>query len=362
MMSLAPRIPRRYELTVIAVIGTIAALKLASHLLVPIALALFVAVVGLPLLQALMNRGVPRGAAIGLVMVVFAAAFWIMGWMALASAKDLRTKVPVYAARLGVMEKSGREYLAQHDITLPDVSPTELVAPERIVEFATHAMGAASELVVRAVLVLLLTVFILIEAAGFREKIRRALGRDDVDFGPAAKAARDVQRYLVVKTVINLAIAALVGVFTSLIGLDFPLLWALLMFLLHFIPNVGGVLAAIPAVLVALLQFGPGMALVVAAGYLVSSFLIGHVLEPTIIGKHTSLSILAVLLSLLFWEWVWGAPGMFLSVPLTLALKVSLENSAEYRWLAVLMGPVSTRRRAEPAISLPPEVALAPPA
>jgi predicted PurR-regulated permease PerM len=218
-------------------------------------------------------------------------------------------------------------------------------------------MGAASGVLVRAVLVLLLTVFILIEAAGFPEKVRRALGRENVDFGPAARAAHDVQRYLVVKTVINLVIATIVGTFTALIGLDFPLLWALLMFLLHFIPNVGGVLAAVPAVLVALLQFGPGMALVVAIGYVSASFLIGHVVEPTIVGRHTRLSILAVLLSLLFWEWVWGGPGMFLSVPLTLAIKVSLENSESHRWLAVLLGPVEAPH-VEPEVVVVPEGAV----
>ena len=110
-------------------------------------------------------------------------------------------------------------------------------------------------------------------------------------------------------------------------------------FLLNYVPNIGSIIAAVPAVLLALVQLGMGTALLVAAGYLVINIIIGSVLEPRFMGKGLGLSTLVVFLSLVFWGWVLGPVGMLLSVPLTIAAKIALEGYSGTRWLAVMLGP-----------------------
>ena len=117
------------------------------------------------------------------------------------------------------------------------------------------------------------------------------------------------------------------------------MLWGTLAFLLNYVPNIGSIIAAIPALLLALVQLGPGAVLWSAIGYLVVNNLVGNVIEPRFMGRGLGLSTLVVFLSLVFWGWVLGPVGMFLSVPLTMTLKIALDSSEETRWIAILLGP-----------------------
>jgi AI-2 transport protein TqsA len=129
-----------------------------------------------------------------------------------------------------------------------------------------------------------------------------------------------------------------VTVFLFIMRIDYPLLWGLLVFLLNYVPNIGSIIAALPAILQALIQFGPGRALGVATGYLVINMLIGNFIEPRFMGKGLGLSTLVVFLSLIFWGWVLGPVGMLLSVVLTVTVKIGLESREDTRWMAILLG------------------------
>jgi predicted PurR-regulated permease PerM len=342
MFSASPKESRRtlrVELGVVAAVVTIAALKMAASILVPVVMAAFVAILGLPVLNLLAKWRVPRGVAIALVVVLDIAVLALVGWIAVESASSLREAIPEYAVRFDQLKASGLEFLNARGVQVEDASAADLLRPERVLGLAAGMAGKLSGAVSKAFLVLLLTVFILIEISHLPAKVRLAVGRPDIDLQRFTRIALDVQRYLGVKAVISLLTGLVVGIGTALAGVDFPLLWGLTAFLLNFIPNVGSVIAAIPAVLVALLQGGVGMALVVGAIYLGTNTLLGSIIEPTLVGQQMGLSILAILLSLLFWGWLWGTAGMFLSVPLTLALKSALEMSPAYSWVSVLLGP-----------------------
>jgi predicted PurR-regulated permease PerM len=125
----------------------------------------------------------------------------------------------------------------------------------------------------------------------------------------------------------------------TLIGVDFAALWAMLAFLLNFVPNIGSVIAAIPAVLLALVQLGPGPALLTMVGYMVVNVVIGSLIEPKIMGRGLGLSTLVVFVSLVFWGYVLGPAGMLLSVPLTMVLKIALDSNPQTRPAAILLGP-----------------------
>ncbi|MEE4603913.1 MAG: AI-2E family transporter [Desulfobacteraceae bacterium] len=144
---------------------------------------------------------------------------------------------------------------------------------------------------------------------------------------------------MVIKSLASLATALCIWVWLWILGIDFAVLWAILAFLLNFIPFVGAILMTIPAVLLALVQIDLLTMLLVALGYFVANTVIGSILEPRIMGRGLGISTLAVFLSLLFWGWVLGTVGVFLAVPLTMALIVALESSPQTRPIAILLGP-----------------------
>ena len=122
------------------------------------------------------------------------------------------------------------------------------------------------------------------------------------------------------------------------IGLDYALLWGVLAFMLNFVPNIGSIIAAVPAILLALVQLGFLGALGVGAVFMLANVILGSVLEPKYMGQGLGLSTLVVFLSLLFWGWVFGPVGMLLSIPLTIMLKLALQTNLQTQWIAVLLG------------------------
>jgi len=143
---------------------------------------------------------------------------------------------------------------------------------------------------------------------------------------------------MVIKTFMSLASGILIAVWLYILGVDYPILWGFLAFLLNYIPNIGSIVAAIPAVILAVVQLGFGSALLVAAGYIVVNFVEGNVIEPRLMGRKLGLSTLVVFLSLIFWGGLLGFVGAILSIPLTMTLKFAFENSESTRWIAVLLG------------------------
>ena len=146
---------------------------------------------------------------------------------------------------------------------------------------------------------------------------------------------------MAIKTLISLVTGIFITIWLTIIGVDYPLLWGPLTFALNYVPNIGSIIAALPAVLLAIIQLGLMRALLAAAGYIVINLLMGSVVEPRFMGRGLGLSTLVVFLSLLFWGWILGPVGMLLSVPLTITAKIALDSRDDTRWIAVLLGPES---------------------
>ncbi|EXJ12798.1 AI-2E family transporter [Nitrincola nitratireducens] len=149
---------------------------------------------------------------------------------------------------------------------------------------------------------------------------------------------RQVNQYLVIKTTISLVTGVLVTLWLWWLDVDFPVLWGLIAMLMNYIPNVGSLIAAIPAVLLSLVQLGVSDAIFVASGYLVINIIMGNLIEPRFMGKGLGLSPLVVFLSLILWGWLFGPVGMFLSIPLTMIVKIALEQNESTRWIAIMLG------------------------
>jgi AI-2 transport protein TqsA len=324
-------------------------LKLGQPVLVPFALALFLAVMSMPLMFWLRKQGSPAFLAILGTVLVTAGLFVLMILLASRSAADFGAQYPRYEANLtslfnrqvmtletwlvgaGFLTGELRDFLT---LDLLDLGAIFGVLGGTAANLAGRVAGFLST----SFVVFLVLVFILAEATVFPFKARAVMGQQPGDGRRITKVVREVQEYLVIKTVTSLATGLLIGLLAWVMDLDFPVLLGLVGFVFNYIPTVGSIIAAFPAILLSMVIHTSLMhALGVAGGYLVINTIFGNIIEPQLMGRRLGLSTLVVILSLLFWAWVWGPIGAILSVPLTMILKIMCENTEDLKWVAILL-------------------------
>ena len=328
----------RFLLVAASVIVVIAGLRQAGQLVVPFLTAVFLAVVSFPVMAWLQHRKVPTPLAVLITVAAAAGVLSVLGVVVGRSVTEFAQVAPQYQARFQELANEILDWAEGVGLPASEWTPLDYVNPEAIVDLIGGTLGALAGLLSNAFLVLLAVIFILFEAAGFRAKLRLAFGDRGANLDRLSRMTQQVQHYLAIKTVVSVATGVLVGTWVWALGLDFPLLWGLVAFIFNYIPSLGSIFAAVPAVLLAIVQLGPGRAAVVAIGYLAINIVFGNFVEPMLLGRRLGLSTLVIFVSLVFWGWVWGPVGMLLSVPLTMMLKISLENTEDFRWIAVMLG------------------------
>lgn len=210
--------------------------------------------------------------------------------------------------------------------------------PGKVISMAANIAVSVSQLLSNTMLILLTVVFILLEASTFPKKLQAAFGDNPETQRRYQLIVARIRSYLVIKTAISLLTGLLIAAWLRLFGVPFAGLWGLLAFLLNYIPNIGSIIAAIPALLVAWLDLGLLVAAAACIGYVVVNMAVGNILEPRVMGRGMGLSALVVFCSMVFWGWALGPVGMLLSVPLTMAARVAFEGFDDTRWLGTLLG------------------------
>ena len=324
----------RLLLPAAALVVFIAGLRAADTILIPFMVAVFVTVLSLPILFWLQKLGLPRPIAVFITITGAAAVLAGAGFLVTMGLVEFADRMPRYRADLDREVQQIVTWLDQRGFV---VKTTDILDPDTAVKLVQKSTAAVAGIVQDTILVLLITVFMLFEAAYFPAKLRATMG--DRLVRDVARVTQEVQRYLGIKTIMSASVGLAAGIWVAFCDVDYPIFWGLVAFIMHFIPNIGAFLASIPPVILAVFENGTGTALVVALGYTVINMVLGNLVEPALMGRRFGLSTLVVFLSLIFWGWVWGPIGMLLSVPLTIIVKILFEGSEEWRWLAVLLGP-----------------------
>jgi len=322
-----------------AFVVIIAGLRAAAVVVVPVVMGVFLTIVSLQPLSWLRRRKVPLGVAVSLVVLTELALIGLGAALVGTSASAFADALPRYQARFDNLFANITLWFSRRHVHLPRGALNEIIKPDAIMSLVADTLSVAASVLSNIALVMVITAFILLEAAGLPRKMRAAFDNPGWRFDQFEHIAQEIQKYLFIKTVISLATGALLGTWDALLGIDFALLWGIVAFLLNYIPNIGSVIAAVPAMLLAIVQYGPGRAFGVAAGYLLVNMVLGNIVEPHLMGRRLGLSTLVVFLSLLFWGWVWGPVGMFLSVPLTMVARILFETSERTHWIATLLDP-----------------------
>ena len=320
-----------------AFVVIVAGMKVASPILIPILLSVFIATISAPPLLWLKSKGLPTVLALLVVIAAILGIGLLLVTLVGASVTDFKTQQPIYEARLIDLFDTVYTKAAQFGISLNLSDISGAINPESVARTIGTAVNELGRIVANAFLIFLTVVFILFEISTLPAKLESIVAGKGDSMERLSEFKRNLQRYLAIKTLTSLATGLLVWLMLTILGVDFAILWALLSFLLNFVPNIGSIIAAIPAVLVALLQIDAATALWAAVGFLAINNVVGTIIEPRIAGRHLGLSPLIVFLSLIFWGWILGPVGMFLSVPLTMMVRLVAESSENMRWLAVVL-------------------------
>ena len=319
-------------------IVVVAGMKAASDILVPFFLAVFIAVICAPPLFWLQRKGVPKLPALALILVAILIAGLLFAALIVPSLNDFLISLPDYQERLSTQIAAVLSWLGERGVNIPAEEVSGALHPGWVMILAGGIFAALSSALANAFLLLLTVVFILLEMADFPRKLRLVLKNPERSLSTIEKFSQHAKRYMVIKTLLSAATGVLIWLLLLILGVDYPVLWGTLSFLLNYVPNIGAILAALPVALLALVQLGVGSALLTVLGFIVVHIVVGNFIEPKLMGKVLSLSTLVVFLSLVFWGWVLGPIGMILSVPMTSLVKIALESYEETRGLAFMLG------------------------
>jgi AI-2 transport protein TqsA len=327
----------RVLITLAAIVIILAGLRAAGTVAVPFLLSVFIAILTAPAVIALKKHRVPEFIAVTLVIIcvviVLAGLVIVLG----GSVNGFIEASPRYQERLDVLFEGLLDGLEPYGIGVSRSEIMSLVNPGAALGIAGRALGQLAGILSNTFLVLLTVVFMLFEVAVVPAKLRLALDDENADLHRFTRVVKEVKGYIAIRSCTSIATGVLIGGALALLGVDFPVLWGVLAFALNYIPNIGSIIAAVPPVLLAVVQHGPGSAAVVALVFLVTNMTLGNLIEPRLMGRRLGLSPLVVFLSLVFWGWMWGPLGMLLSVPLTMVVKILFEHSDQFRGAAVLM-------------------------
>lgn len=375
----------RVLISLACVVLIVTGLKLASSLFIPIMMGLFIALLSMPILNWLDRLGLPRPLAV--LMTVITDLLILGGIVFLASGVigDFNEKSGEYTERLrrqaeefsvtmdqqlarlenfwrssGAVDEDGN---TPDTVTLPDELPLPNTGEEgvlgaigptmtfrelfnlywdssRVMEMlgGFNVVNRFTSLASQTFFALIVMIFVLAESGSYAHKVTEVLKVRGPDLNRFRSISQDIQKYLGIKTAASAATGILATFTCVLFKIDFPLLWGLVAFLFNYVPAIGSILAGIPPVVLGLILHGFWPAVGVMACYLIVNVSIGNFLEPMLLGKRFGISTVIVILSVLFWGFIWGPVGMLLAVPLTMLVKVMLDNSSDLCWISALMG------------------------
>ncbi|MDG2288250.1 MAG: AI-2E family transporter [Woeseiaceae bacterium] len=330
---------RNVIVSLAAVIVIIYGMQMAKVFLVPFLMVTFLALITVRPMLWLQQKRVPSFLAAMIIVFVIILILAAIGSILGNSIADFTAALPGYQARLDAIVEGRLRFVTEYlNIDGSWQRLSGMIDPGWAMGLVANILNSLKDVLTNTFLIIFALIFMLLEASSFGVKVTAAFGLSAESLARPRKFMQDLGRYLGIKTLVSIATGVCAGTLCWAIDIDFPLLWAMLAFLLNYVPTIGSIIAAVPAVLLALVQLGPAAAGAAAIGFAAINVVFGNFVEPRLMGYGVGISPLVVFLGLVFWGWEFGPVGMLLSVPLTMTLKLALESNAETRWVAILIG------------------------
>lgn len=342
-------VKRNVPVTIAAFLVILGIVMYASSIITPILLALFITIVCAQPIKWLKDRKVPNGLAVTLVLLFMLGILFGIGEVIGQSIAQFSRDNAFYAKRLNQIMTSMLDTAHGFGFDVSVDKIESMISANSIMNFSAQFLAAVGSLMSNMFLIVFYIIFMLLEINSFNTKVlavNSKAGNKSVTY--ISRIANSIRQYLGLMTIVSLLTGVLVYIALIIIGVDYAILWALIAFLFNFIPNIGSIIASIPAILFAMIQLGTGGAIWTLISYISINMIIGNVIQPPLMGKGLGLSTMVVFISLIFWGYILGTVGMFLSVPLTMVVKIVLEQKESTKWMAIMLG---TEKEAQASIN-----------
>jgi len=330
--SLSP--PARIAIIGAAVVIILAGIRAATPILGPFLVAVFFAMITAPVMAWLTHRGVPRVLAAGTVVTGLIAVLVGTTLFLGAALTGFILSLPQYEKAL----EAQVAVLADYGIDPASIRVWDYIDQGMVIQQAAGLARQIGSITFDAFIVFVAIGFLLLEAPRFAATLRRRLGTESSPYQHLTQSGRLLIEYVVVRTKVNLVTGVGTGLFLYVLGVEFAALWGFVAFVLSYVPYIGLVAAAIPPTLLALIEYGPVGALAVIVAVALIDAAAENLVLPRMAGRELNLSPFVVLFSVVFWGLILGTVGVFLAIPLTIAVKLFLESWEETRWIGELMG------------------------
>ncbi len=320
-----------------AIIIVLAGIKAAAGIVEPFLLSIFIAIIFSPFFGWLNDKGMPSSLSLFLVIILIIFIVGLLGILIGSSVHDFSSNLSYYEQRLHEEAQSTLLFLNGYGIEVPKEEINAIFDTNRLMKIAAGGLKSLGGMLTNGFVIILTVAFMLLESTHLTQKINLASTQADM-IVQLNTIIDKIKKYMLIKTYISLFTGALVWAILLLFQIDYAILWAVFAFFLNYIPNIGSLLAAVPPVLLGLIQFGFITAVEISVAYILINIIIGSILEPKLMGSGLGLSTLIVFLSLIFWGWLLGPIGMLLSIPLTIMAKIVFDSKPNTKWIAIMLG------------------------
>ena len=325
-----------YLIAVPSVIITLAGIKAASSIIVPLLLAFILATIAGSFVLYLQGRGLPWWLSMLIVLLAVILLVIGLGLFVSSAAMEFSDRIPYYEAQFLEIMDQLLIALSNHGIPLEKSELLHPWSPMLIMGYLGGFLQSLQLVLAESFMILILVVFLLFNQDLFFQKMHTLIDEQH-SRQLLGVFSQQINRYILIKSTISALTGVSVAVGLYLMGIEHALLWGVMAFMFNFIPNIGSIIAAVPPMLLALADHGLAMSLWVGFFFLAINIVFGVMIEPRITGKGLGLSSVAVLLSLIFWGWILGPVGMLLSIPLTIMAKVACDLNPRTRWISILL-------------------------
>lgn len=325
----------RFWIIMTGIIIFLAAIKEASSIVNMILLAMLLTAISLPPLDWMKKKGVYPTLATLLVILFILVLMGLTGLVIGSSANNFVAKLPYYQQQFDLVWADLSDFLEHFGFIKKGYNPLDDISPDKLLPIAGTFFAGFANAMAESLIVFIFFIFMLFEAETFSKKVSYISKKNSEQTHMTMNRLR---KYFAIKTATSLATGISITIALLLLGVDFPVLWGFLAFVLNFIPSIGSFIAGIPAVLLAFVQLGPWGALITAVIYFALNTIIGNVIEPQLMGRNLGISPLIVFIAMIFFGYILGPIGMLIATPLTIVIKIILDSQPITKNLGIMLG------------------------
>jgi AI-2 transport protein TqsA len=322
----------------------IAGLKMSSEIIILLFLSIFISSIISTLLKYLQKKSIPKFLAYMLILSIFTISTLLLAYVINISLNDFLKNLPQYEVKFKELVLNGVHLVEEYGYTIDKEKITQALSIGSFVGLTTNILGKIGTFLSKFLLVIIGVAFILAELKSFQTKLKVIFRNNAKKLEHFNLFSNNIQKYFLVKSFTSFLTGFIITIMLTFFNVDYPILWGVIAALFNFVPVVGSIIAAVPAVLLSFMNVDLNITILLIVFYMAINISISNILEPKLMGKELGLSPLIIFFSLILWGWILGIVGMFLAVPITMTLKIAFDSNSSTHWIGILMSDLSRKR------------------